>query len=88
MRKIITTKTFDKKFLKLVKNNKDLQSDIVNCIKSLAIDINDKKLKTHKLSGNLKYFYAASVNYSYRIIFKYDEESIFLETVGDHDSVY
>jgi mRNA-degrading endonuclease YafQ of YafQ-DinJ toxin-antitoxin module len=88
MRKIITTKTFDKSFLKISRRNNTLQQEIIECIKLLSLDINDIKLKTHKLSGNLKYFYSARVNFSIRIIFKYDDESVYLETVGSHDDVY
>jgi addiction module RelE/StbE family toxin len=88
MRKIITTKTFDKSFLKISRRNNTLQQEIIDCIKLLSQDINDIKLKTHKLSGNLKHFYSARVNFSIRIIFKYDDESISLETVGSHDDVY
>ena len=77
MRKLITTKTFDKKFAKLFKNDELLKGEIINTLKSLSIDLNDIKLKTHN-----------SINYSYRIVFRYDQENIFLETIGDHDAVY
>lgn len=88
MRKIITNNFFDKKFVKLVKKDNIMNNDIINCLKLLAEDIYNPKLKTHKLTGNLKEFYASSINYSYRIIFNYDEENIYLETIGGHDEVY
>jgi mRNA-degrading endonuclease YafQ of YafQ-DinJ toxin-antitoxin module len=88
MRKILTTKTFDKVFIKLSSKNTDLHLQIIETLKILSQDVNDTRVKTHKLSGNLKEFFACSVNYSIRIVFKYDHEYIYLETVGTHDEVY
>ncbi len=48
----------------------------------------DSKLKTHKLSGPLKDFWAFSVDAKYRILFEFvDEKSIWFHLVGDH-SIY
>ena len=33
-------------------------------------DVFDKRLKTHRLKGNLKEYYAFSISYSDRIVFK------------------
>ena len=88
MRKIITSSTFDKKFIKITSKNNLLYKDILVTIKKLEIDVHDSSLKTHKLNGNLKKFHACSVNFSYRIIFLYDDQNVYLETVGDHDEVY
>jgi len=45
----------------------------------------DKKLKTHKLSGKLKGFWAFSVDYEYRIIFEFvDKNTACLHFVGTH----
>jgi len=51
-----------------------------------CIDPFDPRLKTHKLSGELEGFWAFSVNYSYRIIFKFaaKKTALFFE-IGDHD---
>ncbi len=88
MRKILTTKTFDKVFIKLSSKNTSLHLEIIESLKILSNDIFDPKLKTHKLTGNLKEFYAGRVNYSIRVIFKFDDEYIYLETIGTHDEVY
>ncbi len=87
MRKIRTTRDFDKKFIKLSKN-KMLAEKIITKIKMLAQDINTPELKTHKLSGNLKNFYACSVNFEYRIVFSFDDSFVFLDSIGTHDEVY
>ncbi len=45
-------------------------------------------LKMHKLKGKLKKFYSFSVNYEYRIVFKFESKaSAVMLAVGDH-SVY
>ncbi len=45
-------------------------------------------LRTHKLGGKLKGFLAFSVNYSYRVVFLWEnKKSAVLLAVGDH-SVY
>jgi len=51
---------------------------------------NDPKhsfLKTHKLNGELKNYWASSVNFAFRIVFKFskDKKEIVLYGVGDHD---
>ncbi|MBM3256605.1 MAG: type II toxin-antitoxin system mRNA interferase toxin, RelE/StbE family [Candidatus Moranbacteria bacterium] len=48
----------------------------------------DKSLKTHKLKGELVGFWSFSINYSYRIIFDFqDEKTVRFYYVGDH-SIY
>ena len=42
-------------------------------------------LKTHKLNGKLKNFYACNIDYSYRIIFEIENDKIKLLSTGDHD---
>lgn len=47
---------------------------------------NHKFLKVHKLHGRLRERYSFSVNYKFRIVFKYlDKKTAVLLTVGDHD---
>jgi len=49
----------------------------------------DKSLKTHHLKGNLKEYYAFSVSYADRIVFRLlaDEEVLFV-AIGSHDVCY
>jgi len=43
-------------------------------------------LKTHKLKGKLAEKYSFSVNYQYRIVFKYEKnDQAVLLGIGDHD---
>lgn len=48
----------------------------------------DSKLKTHKLTGKLDRFYSFSVNYSYRIVFSFENnKDVTFIDIGDH-SIY
>jgi len=48
----------------------------------------DKRLKTHKLSGALKDFWAFSIDQKYRIVFEFTEKDIiWFHSAGDH-SIY
>jgi mRNA-degrading endonuclease YafQ of YafQ-DinJ toxin-antitoxin module len=52
-------------------------------------DIFDKRLKTHRLKGNLKEYYAFSITYSDRIVFKIIEEDVvYFVEIGSHDVCY
>lgn len=42
-------------------------------------------LRTHKLQGKLKGFWACSVDIKHRIIFRFDKNAIILEAMGPHD---
>lgn len=46
-------------------------------------------LKTHNLSGKLQDYSAFSINYQYRLVFKFiSENKVLLITIGTHDDVY
>lgn len=52
-------------------------------------DVFDVRLRTHKLKGNLQDYYAFSINYSDRLVFRIlDNETIFIMDIGKHDTVY
>jgi len=45
----------------------------------------DKRLKTHKLKGSLRNYWAFWLNYKYRIIFSFEEDDIVrFHAVGTH----
>jgi len=45
----------------------------------------DIRLKTHKLTGKLKNFWAFSIDYKHRIIFEFvSEDMIWFHSVGSH----
>ena len=46
----------------------------------------DSRLKTHKLKGKFKDYWAYSVNYQYRIMFKFiDDNTVLYYDIGTHD---
>ena len=52
-------------------------------------DIFDKQLKTHKLRGNLRDYYAFSISYSNRIVFKLLKGGgVYFVEIGSHDVCY
>jgi mRNA-degrading endonuclease YafQ of YafQ-DinJ toxin-antitoxin module len=52
-------------------------------------DVFDKRFNTHRLKGNLKEYYAFSISYSDRIVFKIIEDSsVYFVEVGSHDVCY
>ncbi len=52
-------------------------------------DIFDRRLKTHRLKGNLKDYYAFSISYSDRIVFKIlKDNSVYFIDIGSHDICY
>jgi mRNA-degrading endonuclease YafQ of YafQ-DinJ toxin-antitoxin module len=82
--------TFEKHWLKYLNKLSDKEKE--NLKTRLAMfkeDVFDKRLKTHRLKGNLKEYYSFSITYSDRIVFRLldDSEILFIE-VGSHDICY
>ena len=81
---------FEKHWLKyLRKLNEKEKEQLRERLNIFKEDIFDKRLKTHHLKGNLKEYYAFSISYSDRIVFKLldNEEILFIE-IGSHDICY
>lgn len=74
--------------MKFIRFHPDLQKDIRKALTLLSQDLNSPILKTHKLHGKLKDSYSCNINYQYRIVFSYDKNYVYLESIGSHDDVY
>lgn len=85
MLEILYKPTFVRQYKRLPKL---LQEEIKEKMGLFSENPNHPFLKTHKLKGDLKGFLSFSVNYQYRIIFKYESKKqvVFL-AIGDH-SIY
>ena len=84
---------WDKPFLRILKKWKKKHPDlIVNFQDTLAQFTENPfhpSLKTHNLSGKLKEYWAFSITYEYRLVFKFiSENKALLIDIGTHDEVY
>ena len=81
---------FEKQFDKYKKRLTDAESErLRKRIEIFKDDIFDRRLRTHKLRGNLRDYYAFSISYSDRIVFKIlDDEGVYFIEVGEHDVCY
>ena len=90
--KLIKSKKFSRKYIKVFKNQPGLISKNDNALPKISTDPFMESLKTHKLSGNLSGLYASKVTEDIRIIFEFvkdeSELCILLLTLGKHDDVY
>jgi len=81
---------FEKQWQKYLKGLTEKQKEHLR--DRLAIfreDVFDKRLKTHRLKGNLKDYYAFSISYSDRIVFRIiGDEVVFFVEIGGHDVCY
>lgn len=74
---------FIKKFKKL---EIGLQNDALEKINLFKNKENHKMLEVHKLHGKFKECFGFSINYKFRIIFRYvSKNEVLFTDIGDHD---
>ena len=89
MYKLIWDDTFLRKLSKVTKNNNPIREIFQTRIELLELDPFNPILKTHKLHGKLKNYFACSLDYSYRLVIDFvDNDKIQLIDIGTHDEVY
>jgi addiction module RelE/StbE family toxin len=88
MRKIFLSRAFSVRLKKFLRYHSELENNINRTLKLLIENVHDVNLKTHKLHGKMNTSYACSINYNYRIIFSFDNNCIYLESIGSHEDVY
>jgi len=72
----------------------DLNNDIVEALRLLAVNPFAPQLETHKLKGKLSGSWACSAGYDLRIVFDFvksgkdSTDDILLLAIGTHDEVY
>jgi len=80
---------FVKSYQKKTKYNPTLAKNFMEKIDIFKENPFDNRLKTHKLSGNLKELYSFSIDYYHRIILSfYETDKVIFEYFGSHDDVY
>ena len=81
-------------FNRLIRKNPNLRLLIERTLYQLAEDPFHSSLRTHKLKGDLSNVWSCSIDYNYRILFEFvensedKEEAILLLNLGSHDEVY
>lgn len=86
---VIWDQGFKKSYKKKIKNNSELKKRFWTALKAFSNEPFDPQVKTHKLTGKLKGYWAFSVDYDCRVIFKFiDKNNVFLIDIGGHDEVY
>lgn len=87
---ILFDRPFERKLKKFTGQlSEDQRIKFKQKMKIFKEDIFDERLKTHKLKGNLRDYYAFSITYSDRIVFKLlEEEGIYFIEIGSHDICY
>ncbi len=77
------------KFLKSFKGlRSEIQAQLIKREPWFRADCFDSRLKTHKLKGKLIPYWSFSVNYSYRVLFAFeDEHRVTFIDIGPH-SIY
>ncbi len=89
MIELIWDQKFKKSLKKRLGKSDDLTDKFKSKIKLFEEDPFNPILRTHKLSGILKEYWAFSINYNLRVIFKFiDSKTALLIDVGTHDEVY
>jgi addiction module RelE/StbE family toxin len=76
MKKLIWTPHFIKSAEKFTRNFPESIDTFKVKIKLMEENIFNPSLKTHKLKGKLSGFYACSVSYNHRIVFRLDNNKI------------
>jgi len=94
VREIVWTSAFTRSFRKVVRSRPDLRSVIEAVLRQLTEDPFHPTLHSHKLKGPLRGVWACTVEYDFRILFEFIQETeagdevILLLTIGTHDEVY
>ncbi len=86
--KLIWGSSFRRAFKKIVKSDPALKDKVAQSLELLLKDPFNPSLKTHKLSGRLKEFWAFIIEYDCRIVFQFVNHDILLIDIGKHDEVY
>ena len=86
--KLYATPTFARQSHKFIEKYPILDDKLNEVLECLAKDPFDPMLKTHKLHGPLKDFYACRISYDQRIVFELSQNLITLRGIGSHDQIY
>lgn len=86
--KIVYHKDFLRHFKKRIAPNKKLQSKFYQRLNLLIKDPKNPILKNHQLRGKKRYYWSFSVTGDIRVIYRIEEETLFLYDIGTHAQAY
>jgi mRNA-degrading endonuclease YafQ of YafQ-DinJ toxin-antitoxin module len=77
------------RFLRKAKKLSEPQASMLRAaLLRFAADPKDPLLRSHKLRGELKDYWAFSVDDNLRVVFRWEGGEAFLVNLGSHDEVY
>ena len=81
--------TASNRFLRRARKLREPQATMLRAaLRRFAADPSDPLLRVHKLKGDLRDYWAVSVDDDLRILFRWDGDVAFLVNLGSHDEVY
>ena len=81
--------TASSRFLRRAKKLRDPQAAMLRAVlRRFDADPKDPLLRAHKLKGDVRDYWAFSLDDDLRVLFRWDGEVAFLVAVGSHDEVY
>ena len=81
--------TASTRFLRRAKKLREPRATMLRAaLRRFASDPGDPLLRVHKLKGDLRDYWALSVDEDLRVLFRWEGESAFLVNLGSHDEVY
>jgi mRNA interferase YafQ len=94
MSQLVWHNSFRQAFKRLTKRDVHLKEKVIQTLKLLEENPKNPRLKSHKLSGQLKEYWACQADYDCRIIFSFskhpetNEDILILIDIGSNDDVY
>jgi len=87
--KVTFSSNFKKAYKKRIRFDAEKQIKILEALTLFMNDPYHPKLRTHKLTGQLKDIWSFSVEYNLRVIFYFvNDHEVILEDIGNHGEVY
>ena len=81
--------TASSRFLRRAKKLREPKATMLRgALRRFAADPSDPLLRVHKLKGDLRDFWAFSVDDDLRVLFRWNGDVAFLVNLGSHDEVY
>lgn len=89
MTQVAFSTSFKRAFKKRVGGRKELETKFWRRVEIFTINPYDPRLRTHKLSGELRDLWSFTVEYDVRVVFAFlpNNRAVF-EDIGSHDEVY